>query len=281
MKETDLTIFYHLGKSFLGMNFLDTMRPSMAEPVTLLEAVRLLNAPDLWLKDFLTEIEGMEMPDSRDSATKLRVIIGGLFGALAATLHTNPKDAPVESTTIARFNAELKRFEEAFTRECRHLDVFAVTPKGLYNTRALIERAETKFPPNLVKVMPEKTIHDLQEAGRSLAFNLPTACAFHICRATEALMLAYYEALTGNAWPFPRRVWATYNDQLRISGAPAAITDRLNEIRSDRNSYAHPEITVSLDEAPVVFELCTGVIFLMAREIEKIELSETAHRGLA
>jgi len=44
----------------------------------------------------------------------------------------------------------------------------------------------------------------LKEAGRCLAFDLPTACAFHICRATEALMLTYYEALTGNAWPFPR-----------------------------------------------------------------------------
>jgi hypothetical protein len=73
----------------------------------------------------------------------------------------------------------------------------------------------------------------------------------------------------------PQTVWATYNDQLRVSGAPAAITDRLGEIRSDRNSYAHPEITVSLDEAPVVFELCTGVIFLMAKEIEKLELAKT------
>lgn len=280
MKETNLAIFYHVGRCYTGMNFLDTMRPTLADPVKLLDALRLLNGPDLWLKDFLTETEGVEMPDSRAAAITLRKTIGGLFGDLVAALPNIKtgavKDAVVESPTLARFQAELKRFEEAFLRECKQLDVFTVTPKGLYSTRALIERAETKFPANLVKVMPEKTIWDLKEAGRCLAFELPTACAFHICRATEALMVAYYETLTGTAWPFAKRDWGKYNTELKAKGAPAAITNRLGEIREDRNAYAHPDINVSPDDAPVVFELCTGVIQLMAKEIEKIEASSSS-----
>jgi hypothetical protein len=201
MKETDLAIFYHVGKCSLGMNLLEIMRSSLADPVRLLDAVRLLNGPDRWLKDFLTETEGMEMSDSRAAAKTLRVTIVGLFGDLAAALKVdvkNARDAVVESATIARFKAELQRFEEAFTRDCKQLDVFTVTRKGLYSTRALIERPETKFPANLLAVMPQKTIQDLQEAGRCLAFERPTACAFHICRGTEALMLAYYESLLKN-----------------------------------------------------------------------------------
>ena len=89
-------------------------------------------------------------------------------------------------------------------------------------------------------------------------------------------MLTYYEALTGTAWAFPRRDWYNYNTQLASNGAPPAITNRLGEIREDRNAYAHPDITVSLDEAPIVFELCSGVIFLMAKEIEKIEAAKAA-----
>jgi len=42
------------------------------------------------------------------------------------------------------------------------------------------------------------------------------------------------------------------------------------EIRADRNAYAHPDITVPLDEGPIVYDLCTGVMFYMAKEIEKL-----------
>lgn len=133
MKETDLAIFYQVGKCFLGMNFLEAMRPSLTDPVGLLDAVRLLNGPDLWLKDFLTETEGMEMSDSRAAARRLRVTVVGLFGDLAAALRVNVKnaqDAIVTSETIARFHAELEEFEEAFMRDCRQLNVFTVTPRG-------------------------------------------------------------------------------------------------------------------------------------------------------
>lgn len=273
MKETDLAIFFHLGKCCLGMNFLEFMRPGLTAPVRLVEAVRLLNGPDHWLKDFLTETEGMEMSDSRTAARTLRVTIGGLFGDLAAALKAevkNARDAVVESKTIARFRADLQTFEDAFTRDCKQLDVFTVTRKGLYSTRALIERPETKFPTNLLAVMPQKTIQDLQEAGRCLAFERPTACAFHICRATEALMLAYYEKLAKRPWPFAKRDWKIYNDHLAKESAPKAITDRLAEIRDDRNAYAHPDVTVPLDEGPIVYELCTGVMFYMAKEIENL-----------
>jgi len=133
MKETDLAIFYHVGKCFLGMNFLEGMRPSLTDPVNLVDALRLLNGPDLWLKDFLTETEAMEMSDSRTAARTLRITIAGLFGDLRAALAqdvSNAQTAVLESTTIARFMAELERFEEAFTRDCKQLNVFTVTPKG-------------------------------------------------------------------------------------------------------------------------------------------------------
>ena len=87
-------------------------------------------------------------------------------------------------------------------------------------------------------------------------------------------MLGYYEALTGTAWSLPKRDWMNYNTQLRVKGAPSAITDRLGEIREDRNAYTHPDLNVSLDEAPVVFELCSGVIFSIAKEIEKIQAAK-------
>ena len=83
-------------------------------------------------------------------------------------------------------------------------------------------------------------------------------------------MLAYYEKLAKKPWSFKKRDWNIYNDQLAKEGAPKAITNRLAEIRADRNAYAHPDITVPLDEGPIVYDLCTGVMFYMAKEIEKL-----------
>lgn len=164
---------------------------------------------------------------------------------------------------------QLQDFEEGFDRDCQNLAVFAVTPKGDLSIRILIENAEKKFPANLLAVMPPKTIEDIQEAGKCLVFERATACAFHICRATEALMLAYYEKLAKQPWPHPKRDWGSYNKELITLNAPEPITTRLDEIRKmNRNAYAHPDLTVSLDEAPTIYNLCNGVMFSMAKEMQ-------------
>ena len=103
-----------------------------------------------------------------------------------------------------------------------------------------------------------------------LAFDIPTACAFHICRATESLILKYYEALSGHGWTFKKRDWKIYVEQLVKENAPRHITDRLDEIRElDRNAYTHPDRDVTVEEAPIQFELCTSVMFQMADEISR------------
>jgi hypothetical protein len=146
--------------------------------------------------------------------------------------------------------------------------VFAVTPKDDRDLRVLISDAIQHWSSDVLVVLPEKTKDDLREAGRCLAFDRPTACAFHVCRAAEALMLAYYEKLAGHPWPYPQRDWANYNNQLTALHAPTRITTRLDEIRKlDRNAYAHPDLTVPVDEAPIIYGLCRNVIFLMAKEM--------------
>jgi hypothetical protein len=61
-----------------------------------------------------------------------------------------------------------------------------------------------------------------------------------------------------------------YNECLAKNGAPKSITNRLEEIREDRNSYAHPNVTISLEDAPIIFSLCNEVIRRMAKEIERL-----------
>jgi hypothetical protein len=270
MYQVYLAIFYYLGKMLKDLEEVEVGQ-------TYQEASMHLLAPHAWLISFLGETKDTDkqlpLPNSKEAATNLlRTISYWISGAKNENLLTRT----ITLNDRLLLTGLASAFENEFARETQEISIFAVTQKGIYSTRSLIESAQKKFPENLLRLMSENTISDLQEAGRCLAFERPTACAFHICRATEALMLTYYEALTGQVWPHPKRDWYSYNAQLAAQSAPSTITNRLGEIRQDRNAYAHPDITVPLDEASVVYELCTGVMFYMAKEVEKLEAAKVA-----
>jgi hypothetical protein len=264
MKQTDLQVFYQLGAALQGIKKISVGMGGY-------DAVMTLVFPEQWLEAFLSETrsEGDVIPlhDSRKAAEHLLKI----SKRITTPFYANPSaERIITRDEVGLLRSHLELFESEFARECKNLDLFAVTQKGLFSSRRLIEEAEKQFPENLLKVMPKQTVEDLKQAGRCLAFEVPTACAFHICRGTEALMLKYYEALTGSKWTLKKRDWGIYNDHLKKNGAPASITNRLDEIRQDRNAYTHPNMNVSLEDAPIIFNLCISVIHFMAKEIERL-----------
>jgi hypothetical protein len=262
VKETNLNIFCNLGAS------LSYLRVRMDIKLNVTEAYTMMIIPEKWLATFLDETKDFEseLKESRGSAA-----------ALLKTIFDLKEKIPENwGRTIAGEEAlavyeGISAFETAFDREHHNLSVFTVTPKGIYNTRALIENPELKFPEKLRPLLPAQMLYDLKEAGRCLAFDIPTACAFHVCRGTEAVMLAYYQLLTKHTWTFKKQDWKIYIEQLCAEKAPKQITNRLEEIRAlDRNAYIHPDLNVSLDDAPLLFELCTGVVYLMVQEMSKL-----------
>ena len=259
MKETNLAIFYHLGAGLAKLKELKAEMPMN-------EAALLITEPARWLTICRLEMENVFTEHLQHEADDLSKLLGIV---IREYLRTPLGEGTLAGGTNWAIQSGIRSFESAFDHECRQMDIFAVTPKGDLSTRVLIDDASKKFPQSLLGVMPKQTIEDLQEAGRCLAFERSTACAFHICRATEALMRAYYKKLTGVDWPPPKmnKDWKVLADQLRVKGAPKVITNRLDEIRDDRNAYAHPDITVPLDEGPIVYDLCTGVMFYMAKEM--------------
>lgn len=265
MQEIDLLKFYRAGKDLAELARLKT-----GEGVLILGT---LVTAEAWLSQLLEETASLPIRDSlREATHHLMRQLRSTSDRIVGEIQAGNRDAA--TLTLAENNWIHRRFAD-FERELEHasreLNIFGVTPKGDRSIRMLLEDASKKFPPNLLAVMPADTINDVKQAGRCLAFELATACAFHICRATEALMYAYFLELSANPWP-PNtpRTWHNLVNQLRAAGAPPVIMNRLGEIRNDRNSYAHPDVTVPLDEAPIVYELCTGVMFYMAKEIEAL-----------
>jgi len=268
VQEFNLEKFYMLGKSLSAITRLKTGEP-------FIDTFTSLNGLQRWARSFQIDTREIAVPNSRTCAQILANDIQRVEARIVQALQEDINGAGLTVEENTGLRQSLESFEREFHHESRRLGIFGVTPKGDRDIRILLDDACRKFEPNVLAVMPDLVKDDVIEAGKCLAFERATACAFHVCRATEGLMRAYYKHLTGNDWPPPEippkkpmnKDWKVLVDQLRIKGAPKSIYTRLDEIRDDRNAYAHPDATVPLDEAPIVYDLCTGVMFYMAKEM--------------
>jgi hypothetical protein len=261
MKETNLNIFYQLGYALAQFESGISVHKTVAD-------VYLSQWPVLdWMRSFLEQMKELPVPDSRAAAMNIFQIITDITKGAPTGWQRNltPDEVGLLFNDIAVLG-------KAFANDADNLSGFTVTPKGTYDTRILIEHPEKEYPADLHGIFPDKFLGDLQQAARCLVFDIPVGCAFHVCRATESLMISYHEKLTKQPWPFPKnRDWSAYIDHLIKQGAPITITSRLREIKdTDRNAYIHPDKDVSLDEAQVLYKLCVGVNFYMLQAMSKL-----------
>jgi hypothetical protein len=258
MKQTNLNIFFQLGAALEGLR---NVRTGMEWVDFSLVAI----LPIDWLQRFLFEIQDVPLPDSRDAA-------GCLLNLVQTAIEPRDVSRTITQNEVVGIWNGKEQFEQHFEREQRNLSVFTVMPKGIYDTRLLAEKTEEKFPEAIRKQFSEIFLSDLNQAGRCLAFEVPTASAFHIFRATETLVRRYYEVLAGKPWPKTKRDWWSYIEELnKLPNVNKDVTMRLDEIRKfERNPSIHPEHIVTLEKAPILFELCSGVIYAMGDEISKI-----------
>lgn len=163
-----------------------------------------------------------------------------------------------------------ERFTSVLAAELESLESFFVSQKAAYSTSMLINQAESVLPQSALNRLPPNSIQDIQESGKCLAFNTPTAAGFHILRATEAVMHEYY--LVACTPPNSRRLanWGRYVAALRRNTDPSVlkVASLLDQIRDlDRNPIMHPRAFLDADEALSIFELAKSAIILMARAL--------------
>lgn len=153
-----------------------------------------------------------------------------------------------------------------------------ITQIGGYSMPLLVRSAEANIPEDVIKAMDEEAKKDFREAGRCLAFELPTACAYHTMRAVEKLVRIYYGLVTKKETD--KIEWKTCTDELKRAGADLKTVQVLDQIRDlHRNPVAHPEIFVSMKEAQVLFNIAISVITATVEQIEL--LNEAPKAGTA
>ena len=89
---------------------------------------------------------------------------------------------------ITEIREAAKEFETVLRTECQIMDTYFVSKKGTHSTKDLVENAHYHVPEPSRSSLPEQTKRDFDYAGKCIAFDVPTAAAFHLLRGTEAVI---------------------------------------------------------------------------------------------
>ena len=179
------------------------------------------------------------------------------------------KDKAIGPLWAYRVSSAYIAFETILAAELRISDIYLVTKKRGYDTSDLIERGSPLFPDDLLPKVPEATL-DVQQGARRLAFELPTASAFHFHRAAEAVLHRYYDAVTsGKLRPTGRNIGDYLSELNKHKAGDPKVLSALKDLKDlHRNPLIHPEDTLeSVDEAIAVLGSIQSVIVHMLKAI--------------
>jgi hypothetical protein len=116
--------------------------------------------------------------------------------------------------------------------------------------------------------------YDINQATKCLVFEVPTAAAFHILRATESVIRRYYEKVVGNLPKIKSRNWGTYLVMLRRCRADHRVLAVLEEMKDlYRNPIIHPESRMEMDEALSLIGIAETAISAMIADLLKRALA--------
>lgn len=138
---------------------------------------------------------------------------------------------------------------------------YVITDKRL-DVEKLIGNVRALFGQNVFEKLSEIAQFDFIEAGKCIAFELPTAAAFHILRATEEVLRNFYCHNVKRKRLHPL-LWGPMTEDMRNrhKHPPDILLNNLDNIRvSFRNPTQHPEKRYDIDEVQDLFGLCIDVI---------------------
>jgi hypothetical protein len=150
--------------------------------------------------------------------------------------------------------------------------VYYLTQKRAFNLDLLIADATAIFSEEVRAGMDADEQYNIVQAGMCLAFEVPTAAAFHVFRAAEAVMRRYYVAVVGTIPAKKVRNWGAYLKNLQVhGGADPKILHSLEQIKDlYRNPTIHPETRYTPEQALSLVGLAENLISSMIIEIRRL-----------
>ena len=221
---------------------------------------RVLNAKarlDEFLADHRIPLHG-----SKDRARNILRLLDRIQEGASANAQ-NPVPADL---CLAVWN-EAVAFQHVFQTECARLPLFLITERRGWDMAMLGEYAEFALPSLAWSALTPTELKDVRAAGRCLAFEIPTAAAFHLYRLLESFVLKYMP-LFGVTLRDADRNLGNYIKILNDRGVSQKITSMLQHIKDEyRNPAIHPGLFFDIDGAASQFAFVQGVTHMIAEDI--------------
>ncbi len=287
MDKMDLPFFYQLGTQ---LNPLTKIAPTPENRLdTLLAAWRVRTSIEQLLGGW-----GGRLNVCRTSGRKLSADIAVAIDLWNATKTKEEKEKPISpiGVKIQEIINEAKTFEVVLSEELATISAYSVSQKAAYSMPLLVDKAEAIFPISVLRTLSPEIIREVRESGRCLAFDIPTATAFHMLRATEGVIHEYYLAICKPSTKVKLDNWGAYISALyklvddkvsktKAKGQCALDTETKNHVRrvlallqqvkdEDRNQIMHLEVVLDDDEALILFEITKGAIMAMAEKLPEL-----------
>ncbi len=163
----------------------------------------------------------------------------------------------------------VSEFEHVLSAELGLMDIYLVLRKRGYDTSILIQNGQDVFPPELQAKVPE-AVADIKQATACIAFELSTAAGFHLHRANESVLHAYYDSVTGGAPRPPGRNIGDYLAGLKNlnKGDPKVIAALQSLKDLHRNPLIHPsESLEGIDDAIALLGTVHAAVVSMLKGI--------------
>jgi hypothetical protein len=151
--------------------------------------------------------------------------------------------------------------------ELEEFQIYIVTPKRLH-VEKLLRDVPGLLAPGVYGKLPEIARFDFTEAGKCIAFERPTAAAFHLLRGTESVLREFYCQIAKQQRIRLPRMWKDMVDDLRKrrkAKTYRTLLDHLDHIRLNfRNPTQHPEKVYDIQEVQELWGVCADVVTRMA-----------------
>lgn len=194
-----------------------------------------------------------------------------------------PKDADnkfLEHWMLNILKKSIEKFEHVLATESKTKATYYATKIGIFDTEDLVERASNAFFESIRLHIPLQALAEYVSAGRALAFDLPTASAFHVGRAVEIVLKEYRDFFvptnsgrTMGAMINALRVYAKIG---HTKSPDERIIRQLDQVRDmDRNRIMHPVDTLDSASSLVYFMNGISAISAMVTDLIRLKASQS------
>lgn len=212
------------------------------------------------LRSFLETLGDLDLQVTMRAAAPLGVIV--------KELENLPDGARLSPAQAKKINDLMEEIRHTLGAELKGFEAYVVTPKRVDVVR-LLKDVPFLLAPGAFSKIPDVARYDLTEGGKCIAFERPTAAAFHLLRATESVLRLYYcghvrRNRVDLMWgPMVQHLRKRLKDKI-----PETLLNNLDDIRIHfRNPTQHPDKIYDIHEVQDLWGRCVDAINRMAADL--------------